>query len=522
MSATLISADLRRRMKILHTWGGLYFGWLLMPIFVGGTISVFAAPVTAWMGGRLGADVEAHLSLEENLRAISSATLRIESLFPAVREWQISIPDKSIEWRDASGAWVEEKLSYFESDQDTHLKPRMTKGGSLFVQLHYALWAGFSGILLVGLTTVAMLAALVSGIIIHKRIFTDYFVLRRHRQTRTFLDFHNIASVLTLPFQIMIAYTGLAIFLPVFMPAAVFYNFGMPDGLSAELQMASPYADARHTQHQPKAELPGALTFTGLRELVEKAQAETRRPVEWINRTIDREGVYRLWITMMQEQSHSLPPVPPILFQVIGAPAHLRLERREPAGWADKTLEVMVALHEAHSGGIAVKWMWFCGGISGCIMIATGLILFERRYNGSGETLSFSSRKIVQTLNTATICGLLLASIAYLWANRLIPEDFSGRQEIEVRCFGVVWLGSALYALFRESDRAWVEELYLAAILCLTLPLLNFVTTGYWFGSYARHAQWDLFWVEVVVLIVGTTLAKMVFLNHQPNKGTGL
>ncbi len=57
-----------------------------------------------------------------------------------------------------------------------------------------------------------MLIALVSGIITHKKIFTDFFTLRTFKSQRSWLDFHNISSVVALPFFLTITFTGLAIF----------------------------------------------------------------------------------------------------------------------------------------------------------------------------------------------------------------------------------------------------------------------------------------------------------------------
>ncbi len=72
----------------------------------------------------------------------------------------------------------------------------------------------------------AMLVALMSGIIIHKRIFKDFFTFRPGKGQRSWLDGHNAVAVLTLPFQFMIAITGIAFYATSYLPAAVVANFG--------------------------------------------------------------------------------------------------------------------------------------------------------------------------------------------------------------------------------------------------------------------------------------------------------
>src|SRR3546814_15120576 len=54
-----------------------------------------------------------------------------------------------------------------------------------------------------------MLIAILSGIVTHKKIFADFFMLRFGKGQRSWLDAHNVAEVFALPFHLMITYTGL-------------------------------------------------------------------------------------------------------------------------------------------------------------------------------------------------------------------------------------------------------------------------------------------------------------------------
>jgi uncharacterized iron-regulated membrane protein len=103
---------------------------------------------------------------------------------------------------------------------------RATQGGHHFVDFHYRLHAGQAGLWVVGIAGMAMLVALLSGVITHRRIFKDFFTFRAHKGQRSWLDAHNAVAVLTLPFQIMIAYTGIAISASTFMPAGIAAYFG--------------------------------------------------------------------------------------------------------------------------------------------------------------------------------------------------------------------------------------------------------------------------------------------------------
>src|SRR5690606_5871604 len=83
------------------------------------------------------------------------------------------------------------------------------------------LHAGDVGMYIVGLAGMFMLVALVSGVIIHRRVFKDFFTLRpRANGQRAWLDAHNLFGVVGFPFHLVLAYTGVAIFVASYMPAA--------------------------------------------------------------------------------------------------------------------------------------------------------------------------------------------------------------------------------------------------------------------------------------------------------------
>ena len=63
-----------------------------------------------------------------------------------------------------------------------------------------------------------MLVAIVSGVITHKKIFTDFFTFRGGKGQRSWLDAHSALSVLGLPFHFMITYSGLITLMVMYMP----------------------------------------------------------------------------------------------------------------------------------------------------------------------------------------------------------------------------------------------------------------------------------------------------------------
>lgn len=64
-----------------------------------------------------------------------------------------------------------------------------------------------------GFAGLVMLVALISGVVMHRKIFREFFTFRPAKDTqRSVLDLHNMTGVLVLPFHFFFAFTGLLIF----------------------------------------------------------------------------------------------------------------------------------------------------------------------------------------------------------------------------------------------------------------------------------------------------------------------
>ena len=520
-----MKAGFRQKMTPLHTWGGLVFGWVLMAIFVAGTLSCFAGAITHWMEARTTGSVAVKDGPVARQQAVSAAARFLIAGAGDAAYWRIALPGSYSTdlrvwteedwWEHAprrldprSGA---ERAGSPAADTATSVTVRETSGGSNFVRFHYDLHGGFAGLYLVGLTTVAMLIALVTGVIVHKRIFTDFFTLRFRKGQRSWLDAHNVASVLTLPFQLMIAYTGLVLFHFAWMPAPIALHYGLPGGLQGQFDGVGPYYEARRDDW-PSIATPAAETvpLSALPAIVAQVEQASRRPVAWIDRTVSAEGV-RLRIGIEPDLMTSIPSR--------WAPAYLVADAtgtlvEEPgftaAGLADSTMDVMSALHQLGFGGDVARWLWFVSGLVGCAMIATGLVLFteKRRKRGLNEFGTHTARvyRLIDALNTASVAGMPVASIAYFWANRLIPAAQPGRAALEIDCFLLAWAVTAVHALFR-GRRAWPEQFLAAAVLCLALPILNLATTGDWIVTYAARGDGQGIGVEAVAILFGLVFA---------------
>src|SRR3546814_6136872 len=125
--------------------------------------------------------------------------------------------------------WSEQNATLYWNGQVIHA---LDKPGALCLyrfhfDLHYipGLWARY----LVGAPAMFMLIAILSGIVTHKKIFADFFMLRFGKGQRSWLDAHNVAAVFALPFHLMITYTGLVTLAVMYMPWGIAANYARSD-----------------------------------------------------------------------------------------------------------------------------------------------------------------------------------------------------------------------------------------------------------------------------------------------------
>jgi hypothetical protein len=137
--------------------------------------------------------------------------------------------------------------------------------------------------------------------------------------------------------------------------------------------------------------------------------------------------------------------------------------------------KVMAGLHFAQFGGYPMRWLYFICGLVSSAMIASGLVLYtvKRRRQSAAQGVWLRQ---VEWLNLACVGGLMLACVALLWANRLLPADLAEREGWELRVFFGAWLAALLHARLRALLRGWLEQLAASAVLLLGLPLLDLQT----------------------------------------------
>lgn len=521
---------LRQSMSWLHTWSGLLLGWLLYAVFFTGTLSYFRDEIDDWMRPEL------HQSISDE-RSAQRAVDAMQAIAPHAASWTLNLPSTrqtavAATWRDvgAPTGRAGTQRTHIDAATGEQLQPRETRGGSFLYRFHFELYAmpRIWGRWLVGIATMLMFVAIISGVITHKKIFTDFFTFRPKKGQRSWLDAHNATAVLALPFHIIITFSGLLLLMNMLMPWGIqaAYN-GDNQAYFAEMRGSRQGpAGAGDGERKPRALQEGAAaqvhTLAAIGPML--AQAQQRWPERGVGSiTVNAPGTERMAVELRERGGASLVNrglSDSMRFD--GKTGELRKSADTPAvSWVRATNNVFTSLHLGRFAEPALRWLLFLSGVVGTIMCATGMVLWvvkrlpERRKLGHTP----HGHRLVEVLNVGSIAGLSVATAAYFWFNRLIPADMAGRSDWEIRGFFAVWLLCLIHPMVRAHRKAWCEQLALATLLFALLPLLNPLTGGGALTQTLAHGQWSVAGFDLMMLGLALMHAAIVWWLLKPAKG---
>lgn len=545
----------RQSMSWLHTWASLILGWLLYAIFVTGTLSFFQNEITVWMKPELHQSVPQATQVQQTQVALNY----LQKNHPDAAAWNIQLPNSRQnttlitvrkQGEDPRARRGGTRITIDSATGQT-LEARETRGGGFLYRFHFELygmprtWSRW----IVGIATLLMFVAIISGVITHKKIFKDFFTFRSGKGQRSWLDAHNATAVLALPFHIMITFSGLLLLLFTIMPWGVERVY---EGRGEFLQ------DQNRALVQENKATAEKSEQTKNRESKPSDAASNRNQQANAERTQGAErGEKRRGREKKEAQPAELTNVAPILayaqqewktnpigtISIIApntnqAKIELRALYGESVAYRNvyaslqfdgvtgKNItddssslknpnipmgiyNIFTTLHEARGVDIALRWLLFISGIVGTVMVATGLILWCVKRAPQQQKQGYKSfgYRLVEVTNVAAIIGLPIACAAYFYANRLIPADMDMRLNWEIRTFFVVWLLTLIYPIFRSSRQAWLELLALATVLFASLPILNFMTGGQALWNSIAYGQWVIASFDLAMWVLAIVFA---------------
>ena len=504
----------RASMNWLHTWAGVLLGGLLFAIFWMGTLSVFDREIDRWMAPmtRLALPAEAAISIDA-LRQSGEMAAATRSrnwgvLFPTER-----VPVMRLAWQEGSD-FVQR---FIDPATGEVLPDAGTWAGTRFLypfhyRLHIRLWD--LGYWIVGLAAMAMLALCVSGVVIHRKIFTDFFTFRTGRRPRRLvLDLHNVTAVLGLPFYFVITLSGLVIFWSTYFPSSwqLTYN--------GDRQAF--FADAFGTIRPEKAGRPGDMAS------LDAMAAEARRlwdgaPLRHVTvrNSGDAKSVVQIGrldegdVSSTYDAAYFDGPTGKLIRHRTGTPPVMSAQR------------FIGGLHLIQFRHWTLRWVYFGLGLAGCVLIATGYLFWLESRRKKHAQLGLSGAPFIEGLTIGSVGGILVATLAFFLVNRLLPLGmaFLGQERaaLEVWAFYLVWLATFAHAWLRPH-RAWIEQCWAMAVLGLAAVLLNWLTTGdHLIRSLSHRHLWPVAGMDLL-LFTGALVSALTArkLQHRATAALG-
>ncbi len=528
----------RHAMTWLHTWFGLALGFVLMACFFFGSLSVFDREIDRWAIPESRFAPQPMPSFDKVLRPVfedmkpSQQSLEfmqdkvngpMPERFDTVRNWGAYTTHRDPMLSLFAGYVVPNAKNPDDGVRGNRtIDPRsgsalpddqLKVGSGFLYPLHYSLtfyWKGL-GFWIVGFAALMMLVALVSGVVMHRKFFREFFTFRPKKAVqRSVLDLHNMMGVLALPFHFFFAFTGLVIFAGIYFPVS-----------HTQLE---PLHEL-HEQHEaqttglPHDRAGVAAPLASVDDMVREAQ---RR---WAAKGMAGEvGLLSLRHVGDANGYVSVFRAGTDRIALVGDGIHFKastgeLLREDPPRTAVDSLNTfLTGLHLQHFRHWLLRWLYVLGGLMGCVCIATGFIFFVEKRKKQHAKQGRQGSRIVDALAVTTVTGMLIATCTILIANRLLPASLpSGwppRGDLEQYLFWAGWVAAMAHAFWRSApvasgqpNPAWREQCWAVAAMAVLAVGLNWITTGDHLLKTVGEAYWPVAGVDLSLLVCAALAA---------------
>jgi uncharacterized iron-regulated membrane protein len=451
-----------RRLTHAHSWLGLVASTILFVIFFAGSVTLFKDEINQWA-------FQPHYSLNEGkplpVSQILATAMQAKPFDPKGRVTLV-MPSKHMPYYQlrtgltkvvidpTTGAIVDENSAFFLS--------------TFIYRLHYELNVSI-GYDLIGVITLFFLFMLVSGILIHARnLINRFFRYQPDKKKRTkLLDMHNLIGVMTLPFTLMYAVTGLLFNLLLIYQLAfvtVLYK-GDKQALRQDFGALSINA-----QWQGKPQ-----KLTDIDRLHEETVAKYQQSPSSIRlynygdkgAVVHFRGEQKTGFAQRYEVAYALENNQ-IVFK----------KDAESRNAVSRGMAVAAKLHFGNYAGTDLRLVYFLLGLGVCVLIVTGNLLWidkkARQRNSSPKTVA-----LVTNMTLLGSAGVVLATAVAFIFERTMPAELSTRSSILVYSF-VATLGvSGIYLYFDKNKTRCLSVLMgLSALVSVMVVIIDWLMFG--------------------------------------------
>ncbi|WP_293884257.1 PepSY domain-containing protein [Sphingomonas sp.] len=385
-------------MIAVHGWSAIVLGLLLYAVVLTGMMAVFADEIGIWSAGRVQTVSAFQRPIDRSIRDLAARTPvkyhddinlfevgdhGLGAFFhrdevaksgePISRGiyYQLDTADKIISAREGTSEEVfgprnDDALSSFLVD--THVRLHLPNP-----------W----GLILTGILGLAMLVAAISGLLIHRHLFTNIFTLRKNvGSVLVARDRHSVAGTWSLPFAFVLAFTGsfFSFFGTVGVPIVAMAAFGGDQQAMNEAIYGNPVKpDATATR-------TGNLDRIARDPILRAGEIPTFMTIEKLGRADASVTTYH---------PAGEGAIVPVSLGYHGATA--AFDRIKPLigarpSFGGSAAGMMSPLHFGNFFGVLSKAVWFGLGFAMCYVTLSGLRLWLVRRRDQQRSLDWLER----------------------------------------------------------------------------------------------------------------------------------
>ncbi len=532
----MISSEFRKSMTWIHTWLGLLAGWILYAVFFTGTISYYHKELSIWMKPETVQSTATENTSLVAAKVAMQALKNVDMLYvtlPSQRQNTISTMNIATDPETKKRMKVSKN---YDATTGEEIETRKTAGGGFLYKFHVNLYGVPKNVgeWIVGIATFFMLITIVTGVLIHKRIFKDIFVFRPDKKIRNWMDGHILISIAALPFFIMITYSGLILSLKFMMPWAVEANYDNYRTYNQELrkdltaQNAQPINTIQETKSKQEYNKENMSEKREKRDNSENRKSRNKKQtVDFSEEKLaeiykkaneiwpDNIGTFQITkdaksgnitVTFRQKNHNTIfyskAGMRSLVFDGNSGKLKTKIDEHYTDNAILATQASLMSLHFAWFANSATRFAFFVFGILGTLIIATGLVLWSKKRESKYENKNHIGYRIVEVLNIGTIVGMFIAFCAYLSANRFLPVDMENRAVWEINIFFIAWLTAYIWASLR-GKKAWMEQALFCSVFFIALIFINLFTTNITLSQYLHGNAFFIYFDAFFLVCAG-------------------
>lgn len=355
------------------------------------------------------------------------------------------------------------------------------------------------GYLLAGIVSFIFLFALITGLLLHwDKLVSNFFVFRPWSKWKTiWTDLHTALGVIGFPFQFVFAVTGIVLIVN-FVLITPYSNF-LYNGKSDKLYKALEYSDSSTFAYTYKNMQSSFNLNQFVDDVAEKWEPAQLKTVSIRNY---QDSNMHIIITSKVPGNIRFSGAGKIIYRVHDDKILLEKSALTNSSYVDKVRNFIFHLHFGDFGGKPLRVMFFLLGITGCIVINSGVMIWLVARD-KNSVPNYKRKFNFWTANVFLSASLSMLPVTAFTMSAILFIPNPGQAEI-YNWYFYSWLILGIYFIVRKNLSLINKQSFLlSSITCLLVPILNGIVRNNWIWSTFSKQQFDILFVDLLFLILG-------------------